>query len=286
MQTLANILIDGIAYGMVLFMITVGLALTMGLMRVVNLAHGAFAMLGGYLCTVLAGTMRFELALPLSVLAVALAAVPLEMALYRRIYARSELEQAIVTIGLCFVVIALANVVFGSSLRPLAFPPYLSGAVDLGIRTMPAQRLLALGSGVLVFAGLTWLIEHTDFGIKLRATVDNAAAASALGIDTRRIFALAFALGAGLGALGGIVGADLLPMTPFYPLRYMVIFLAVVAVGGLGSVKGTFAAALLLGLVETAARYLASDYEAIVFYGVMLAVLTLRPAGLFQRRTA
>ena len=286
MQTLANILIDGIAYGMVLFMISVGLTLTMGLMRVVNLAHGAFAMLGGYICTVLAGEMPFELALPLAVVAVALIAAPLELLLYRRLYARTELEQAIVTIGLCFVIIALANVLFGSSLRPLAFPRYLSGAIDLGIRTMPAQRLLALVSGVVVYAGLSLLVGRTDFGIKLRATVDNAAAAGALGIDTGRVFALAFALGAGLAAFGGIVGADVLPMTPFYPLRYMVLFLAVVAVGGLGSVSGTFAAALLLGMVETAARYLASDVAAIVFYGVMLAVLTWRPRGLFAPREA
>lgn len=281
----ANILIDGIAYGMVLFMIAVGLTITLGLMRVVNLAHGLFAMAGGYALATLAGRLglRFEIAAVLGVAAVAALALPLERLLIRRIYGRDELEQVLLTIGITFVGIALASILFGSGLAPLRLPDYLQGTIDLGFRMLPRQRLLVLAAGIAVLAMLWLVLARSDFGIALRAAVDDAGTSEAIGIDTGRVRALAFALGAGLAALGGISGAELLPIEPYYPLKYLVLFLAVVAVGGLGTTFGTLAAALLLGLAETAAKYLWPDAAAILFYLTMFVVLSLRPRGLFGR---
>lgn len=281
----ANILIDGVAYGMVLFMIAVGLSITLGLMRVVNLAHGLFAMLGGYGLATLAARLglRFEAAAVLGVAAVALLALPLERLLIRRIYGRDELEQVLLTIGITFVGIALASILFGSGLTPIEWPIYLQGALDLGFRVLPRQRLLVLAAGLAVLVGLWLVMTRSDFGIRLRAAVDDAATAEAIGIDTGRVRALAFALGAGLAALGGISGAELLPIEPYYPLKYLVLFLAIVAVGGLGTTPGTFAAALLLGLAETTAKYLWPDAAAILFYLTMFIVLSIRPRGLFGR---
>ncbi len=281
----ANILIDGVAYGMVLFMIAVGLTITLGLMRVVNLAHGLFAMLGGYALATLAGRLglRFEVAAILAVLGVALLALPLERVLVRRIYGRDELEQVLLTIGITFVGIALASILFGSGLTPVTLPAYLQGTLDLGFRVLPRQRLLVLAAGIVVLAVLWLILTRSDFGIRLRAAVDDAATSEAIGIDTARVRALTFALGAGLAALGGISGAELLPIEPYYPLKYLVLFLAVVAVGGLGTTTGTLAAALVLGLTETAAKYLWPEAATILFYLTMFVVLSVRPHGLFGR---
>jgi branched-chain amino acid transport system permease protein len=148
---------------------------------------------------------------------------------------------------------------------------------------MPTQRVAALAVGVLVLLGLLWLLERTRFGIETRAAVEDASAARALGIRTTRVYAVGFSLGAGLAALGGVIGAELLPLEPYYPLKYLVVLLAVVAVGGVGSPLGLLASALLLGTVETAAKYLVPGLSSILFFATMLAVLAWRPAGLFGR---
>ncbi len=285
MTTLASILMDGIAYGMILFMISVGLSVTMGLMRVVNLAHGGFAMLGGAFThwAMTAAGLPFVPAAVLGLLAVMVLSVPMERVLYRPIYRMGELPQVLATIGITFIMIASVNLWLGSSLLSIRLPAAMSGAVDLGFRTLPTHRLYVLGAGVVVIGGLFVLIERTRFGIKLRAAVDHAGTAACLGIDTSRIFALTFALGAGLAALGGILGAELLPIDAYYPLRYMILFLTVVAVGGLGSITGSFVAALALGVLDTAARYLFPDVGTIFFYLAMIVMLGLRPQGLMGR---
>jgi branched-chain amino acid transport system permease protein len=285
MTTLASILIDGIAYGMILFMISVGLTVTMGLMRVVNLAHGGFAMLGGAFTHwgMAAAGLPFPLAALAALVAVVALSVPMERIFYRPIYRMGELPQVLATIGITFLMIASVNYAMGSSLLSIPLPAAMSGAVDLGFRTLPRHRLYVLGAGILVIVGLYALIERTRFGIKLRAAVDHHGMAACLGIDTSRIFALTFALGAGLAALGGILGAELLPIDAYYPLRYMVVFLSVVAVGGMGSVAGSFGAALALGTLDTAARYLFPEVGTIFFYGAMIVILGLRPQGLLGR---
>lgn len=284
-MTLLNILIDGVAYGMILFMIAVGLSVTMGLMRVINLAHGGFALIAGAVAHWLgvAKGVGFWSALPVALAVTVVIALVLEQALYRGIYRMGELQQVLATIGIAFLMIAIVNVLLGSTILSIPLPSAMRGSVDLGIRSLPIHRVYVIGAGIAVVAALHLLIERTRFGISLRAAVDNRGAAASLGINTSRIFSISFALGAGLAGLGGILGAELLPVDANYPLRYMVLFLVVVAVGGLGSVTGSFVAALGLGIVETATRYLLPGFGTIVFYLAMMGVLSWRPRGLLGR---
>lgn len=285
--TLASILIDGFAYGMVLFMTSVGLTVTLGLMRFVNMAHGLFALVGGYA----AASLTTQLGLPylpallLAALAAGALGLVLEAGLIRRFYNRPELDQVLLTIGIVFAGIALSGMAFGNALVPVRLPDWLRGSTDLGFRALPTQRLVVIAAGLMVLAAIWLLFERTRFGIRLRATVDNRRAAAELGINTRLIYLGAFALGAALAGIGGVVGAELLPIEPQYPLKYLVLFLAVVAVGGPGDVRGSFVAAILLGTIETAGKYLLPDLASVALYLTMLIVLTLRPEGLFVRRT-
>lgn len=283
---ISSILVDGVAYAMILFMITVGLSMTMGLMRVVNLAHGAFAMLGGFLAAKIPVSfgvpiwMGFVLAIAL----VALIALPIERVLIRRFYQRDELDQMLVTIGLMFVATAAANMLFGSSLASVPLPEAFSGTVDLGFRSIARHRLVVVAVGILVVIGLWFAVDRSSFGIRVRASVDNTPIARAIGINTTTIYALTFSLGAALAALGGIAGAELLPMEPTYASKYLVTFLAVVAVGGHGNLFGSFFAALLLGIVETSMKYMVPQLASAAFFLTMFIVLLLRPHGLFGRR--
>lgn len=285
MALFASILIDGVAYGMILFMIAVGLTVTLGLMRVVNLAHGLFAMIGGYFAALAANRFGwpYGLALLAAIAGAAFIGVVLERTLIRHVYKRPELDQVLLTIGLAFIGIAVAGILFGNNLVSVPLPEFLRGGTDLGFRIMPTQRIAAIVIGAMVLAGLWFLFEKTMFGIHLRAAVDNVQCAEAMGIDTRIIYSATFALGASLAAIGGVVGAEILPIEPYYVIKYLVLVLAVVAVGGLGSVWGSFAAALLLGLIETAGKYLLPDLASILLYATMLVVLSWRPNGLFGR---
>ena len=204
--------------------------------------------------------------MPAAVLFTALASLPVERYLISRVYRRPELDQALLTIGVAFVAIALVNLWLGASFSAIELPPWLSGPVDLGFRSFPRHRLAVIVLGFLVSAALWVFIERSRFGIRLRAAVDNAGIAQAVGINTTLLYSSAFAIGAGLAALGGIAGAELLPMEANYPVKYLVLFLAVVAVGGQGTLFGTFLAAILLGVVDTAAKYLLPDIASISFY--------------------
>ncbi|MDR3466212.1 MAG: branched-chain amino acid ABC transporter permease [Xanthobacteraceae bacterium] len=288
MTLFASILIDGMAYAMILFMITVGLSITLGLMHVVNMAHGAFAMLGGFAAVELMSRLglRFEPALVIAVLATALVSVPIERVVISRIYGRPELDQALLTIGLAFVAIALVNLWLGASFSSIDLPARLSGPVDLGFRSFPRHRVAVIVLGCAISVALWLFIGRSRFGIRLRAAVDNPGIAESVGINTTLLYSMTFAIGAGLAALGGIAGAELLPMEANYPIKYMVLFLAVVAVGGQGTLFGTFLAALLLGVVDTASKYLLPDLASISFYLTMLVALALRPQGLLGRKDA
>ncbi|MDR6861246.1 branched-chain amino acid ABC transporter permease [Variovorax guangxiensis] len=285
MSLIASILIDSVAYGMVLFVISIGLSITLGLMGFVNLAHGVFAMAGGYTAAWLMKSfgLGYSLSVVGAVLLVALVAWPLQRLLYSRLQERSDLDQVLFSIGLIFVGIAGMGVVFGNAITPLPLPELLRGSVDVGFRVVPTQRIAAVVVGIAVLVGLVWLLERTRFGIETRAAVEDASAARALGIRTSRVYILGFSLGAGLAALGGVIGAELLPLEPYYPLKYLVVLLAVVAVGGVGSPMGLMASSLLLGTVETAAKYMLPSLSSILFFATMLAVLAWRPAGLFGR---
>ncbi|QEN85553.1 branched-chain amino acid ABC transporter permease [Labrys sp. KNU-23] len=286
MQTILSVGIDALAYGMVLFVISIGLSVTMGLMRVVNLAHGAFAMIGGYIASYAAQSLGlgYALAILVAVAGTVVIALPLERLLYRRLYDAPELTQVLMTIGITFCVIGIANYVFGPTLKTIPLPEPLRGPVDLGFRSIAAHKLFAIACGLAVALALWYLIEKTGFGIKLRASVDNAAMAASLGVRTTIVYAVSFAIAVGLAAFGGIVGAELLPIEPYYALRYMVTFLVVVCVGGAGSIPGALLACLVLGLVDTAGRYLLPEYGEFFFYLAVIAIVCVFPRGLMGRR--
>jgi branched-chain amino acid transport system permease protein len=286
MNQLANIAIDGVAYGMVLFMLAVGLSMTLGLMRVVNLAHGAFAMLGGFVAAYLPAKfgMPIEVGILLAVVVAAAIAIPIERVFIRRFYRRDHLDQMLLTIGIMFIFMATASVIFGPVTAELKLPSYLTGSVDLGFRTIPRHRLFVVGIGCACLALLWIAIDRSSFGIKVRAAVDNANMAESLGVNTAMIYSVTFALGAALAAIGGILGAELMPIEAAYASKYLIPLLAVVAVGGQGTIFASFFAALVLGVAETAAKYLAPDLASIVFSVTMCFVLVARPQGLFGKR--
>lgn len=281
-----NILSDAFVYGMVLFIISVGLSLAMGLMKVVNLAHGAFAMIGGYIASYITQDqgMSYTLAVFAAIIGAIVIAVPMERFLYRRIYGASELTQVLMTIGITFVIIGVANYVFGPTLKTIPLPDELRQRVDLGFRTMSSNRVFIALCGAAVAAMLWYIIEKTDFGIKLRAAVENENIAASLGIKTSVIFSISFALATGLAAFGGVIGAELLPIEPYYALTYMVMLLVVVCVGGAGSIGGALAACLILGTVDTVARYLLPSYGAFFFYFAVIVIVLMFPNGLFGRK--
>ena len=281
-----GIAFTGTAYAMVLYIAAVGLSVTMGLLGVANLAHGAFAMAGGYGLAVLAGPagLPFGLAVLAACLLVGAASVVLERLLYARVYRAGELDQVVLSIGLIFVATATAQLLFGAQPVRVAVPALLRGQFAVpGLRSFPAYRLFLIACGLAVFA-LLWLgIERTLVGARIRAAVDNRAMAEAVGVNTRRLFTWVFTAGSVLAALGGALGADLVPIEPNYPLVHLVYFLIVVAVGGQGSVSGPFFAALLLGLGDTACRILAPQFGAFFVYVALFLILLVRPAGLFGR---
>ena len=282
---LISILFHGTAFAMVLYIVSVGLSLTMGLMGFVNLAHGAFAMIGGYIAVTLMNTWQvpFAFALLAAFVAVALVSAILERTLYARLYRAGELEQVLFTIGLIFMAGAVVRQIFGPVPLPMHPPAILSGQLDLGFRSFPLYRaFLIVMSFVLI--GILWFgVERTSFGARLRAAVDNRRMAESIGIDTSSLFTMTFALGSGLAALGGGLGADILAIYPGYAVEYLVYFLMVVAVGGLGSIRGPFVAALLLGIGDTACKYLVPEFGAFFLYAAMIGLLMWRPAGLFGR---
>jgi branched-chain amino acid transport system permease protein len=179
--------------------------------------------------------------------------------------------------------IKVGNAIAGPQVQLIALPESLSGSVDIGFRTLPTQRLLVIALGLCVAALSAWVISCTRFGVWLRAAVDHSSTASSLGIPIRWIQCASFAAGAALAALGGILGAELMPLEPYYALKYLVLVLVVVAVGGMGSVPGSLLAAVALGLIETSSKYLASQWGSLFFFLAMACLLAWRPNGLLKR---
>jgi branched-chain amino acid transport system permease protein len=254
-------------------------------MGFVNLAHGVFAMLGGYVLTQLMSRYGapFFLALPAAAIACALVSIPLERLLYRRFYGGEELDQVLLTMGLIFMSVAGATYVWGPLTQPMQPPHWLSGQVDLGFRHFPAYRFFLIVCGAVLVTGLWLGLERTRFGAQIRAAVDNLRMAQSVGINTSRLFMLTFALGSGLAGLGGALGADLLAISPSYALQYLVYFIIVVSVGGLGSIRGPFVAALLIGIADTGLKYFVPELGAFFIYAMTMVLLLWRPQGLFGR---
>ena len=279
----ASMLLGGVAAGMVLFIVSVGLSITMGLMGFVNLAHGGFAMLGGY---AIVQAMKhwgigFMPALAFGFVATAAVSVVFERLLYARLYEAGELDQVLFTIGLVFVMIASVTLLIGPENQPLALPPMLQGQINLGITHYRTYSVVLIGIGIGLVVGLWLGLERTRLGAQIRAAVDNRRMAESLGINIDCLFTVTFALGSGIAALGGGLGAEFLGLDPQYALKYLVYFLIVVAVGGLGRVTGVFYAALLIGVLDFVLKKYLPQGGTLFIYALTILLLLWRPQGLF-----
>lgn len=280
-----TILFDGIAYGMLLFVLACGLSITLGLMNFVNLAHGAFAMAGGYVTVIMMNRygISFYWCLPAAFLTTAVIGAVLERLLYRRLYSASHLDQVLFSIGLVFMAISAVDYFMGGQQQMFNLTGELQGrfyVLGIGIGR---YRLFIIVICALLAVGLQLALTRSRFGSQLRAAVDDGRVARGLGINTSLIFALTFALGSGLAGLGGALGGDLMGLDPNFPLKFLIYFMIVVTVGGTSSITGPFVAALLLGLADVAGKYYLPEAGAFIIYAVMIVVLVLRPHGLFAR---
>ena len=286
MPSVFGVLFDGFAYGMLLFLMSVGLSVTLGMMNFVNLAHCSFAMLGGYVAITLMNAFGwpFLATLPVAFVAAAAASVVLERIFFRRFYNSSDLDQCLLTIGIVFVSIATAAYIYGTDQQPMQLPTYLRGSIAFMGLDLAVYRLFLIGTALLITVALVAMVETTRFGAQVRAAVNNQRMARGLGINVDGLFAATFALGSGLAGLGGALAIAMLGLDPQFALTYLIYVLIVVSVGGLGSISGSFAAAMLLGVSDMAGKYYVPSIGAFLIYLVMIVLLMWRPAGLFGRR--
>ena len=285
LSSIVSVAFHGLAYGMILYVISVGLSVTMGLMGFANLAHGVFAMAGGYvmLSAMNSYGIPFPIAVAIAFVAVAVGSMVLERLLYSKLYTAGELEQVLFTIGLIFMSVAVARLIYGTLPQPVLLPDYMKGQLHFLGRDFPTYRVFLIVFSIVI-VGLLWFgVERTRWGAMVRAAVDFRAMAQSVGINTTRLFTLTFALGSGLAALGGALGAEIIAIQPTYPFEHLVFFLIVVAVGGLGSLRGPFVAALLIGVADTACKYWLPEFGAFFIFVATIAVLLWRPGGLFGR---
>jgi len=285
-SSIGIVLFDGFAFGMLLFVLSVGLSVTMGLMNFINLAHGAFGMLGGYLAVVAMRQLGlpFLAALPFAFIGSALVSVVFERTLFRRLYRAGELNQVLFTIGLVFVAAAVATYVFGTVQQVIIMPSWLRGSVEVFGLRLGAYRIFLIVMALAITALLVFGLERTRFGAQIRAAVDNQQVAQGLGLDVDRIFAVTFAVGSGLAGLGGALAIEVVGLDPSFGFHYLVYVLIVVSVGGLGSITGSFVGAALLGIGDVAGKYFAPEIGSFLIYLLLVAVLLVRPMGLFGKR--
>jgi branched-chain amino acid transport system permease protein len=282
---LASILLGGLAAGMVLFIVSVGLSVTMGLMGFVNLAHGGFAMIGGYVIVL---TMRhwgvgFVPALAIGFVVTAAVSMVFERLLYSRLYKAGELDQVLFTIGLVFIMISSVTLLVGPENQPLILPDALRGQLDLGFIEYRTYSIFLIVVGTVIVVGLWLCFERTRFGAQIRAAVDNRRMAESLGINIDRLFSVTFGFGSGMAAIGGGLGAEFLGLDPQYALKYLVFFLIAVAVGGLGRVTGVFYASLIIGVLDFALKLYIPKGGTLFIYALTILLLLWRPQGLFGK---
>ena len=280
-----TLLFDGVAYGMLLFVLAVGLAVTLGLMNFINLAHGAFAMAGGYVTVLLMNRagVPFLLTLPAAFIVTAVAGALLERTLYRPMYARPHLDQVLFSIGLVFIAVTAVDYFVGGSQQNIQIPNWLRGRFDIEWVGIGKYRLFIIVVCALLTIALQAVLTRTRFGAQLRAAVDDPRVAGGLGLNVNRIFLLTFAVGSGLAGLGGALGAEVLGLDPTFPLKFMIYFLIVCSVGGTTTITGPLLAALLLGIADVAGKYYLPKLGAFIVYTLMIVILMIRPQGLFAR---
>ncbi|MEO3386805.1 branched-chain amino acid ABC transporter permease [Mesorhizobium sp. CAU 1741] len=280
------VLFDGFAFGMLLFVLSVGLSVTLGLMNFINLAHGAFGMLGGYVAVTVMRQLGFPflLALPAAFLAAALISIVFERTLFRRLYGATELNQVLFTIGVVFVAAAVATYVFGTVQQVLPLPSWLRGSVMIAGMPFGIYRIFLIVVALIVTAVLVFGLERTRLGAQIRAAVDDQRVAQGLGLDVSRIFGITFALGSGLAGLGGALAVEIVGLDPSFGFHFLVYVLIVVSVGGLGSITGSFVGAALLGIGDVAGKYFVPEAGSFLIYLLLVAILFVRPLGLFGKR--
>jgi branched-chain amino acid transport system permease protein len=277
--------LNGIQYGLLLFLVASGLTLIFGIMGIINLAHGAFYMIGAYLAYWLAGwTGNLFLAIALGLpIAVAVGLI-IERFAISHLYRRDHLDQVLLTYGLILIFNETQRILWGSDFHGVPVPEALSGSLPLTEnQAYPIYRLFISLVCLGVAAALSLVITRTKLGMMIRAGASNREMASALGINIGAIFTVVFAIGVGLAAFSGMIGAPVSSVYPGMGDRVLIISFVVVVIGGIGSVKGSFVGAMLIGLADTFGRVLAPDFASMVVYALMALVLLWRPQGLFGR---
>jgi branched-chain amino acid transport system permease protein len=283
MSIVVFVLIYGVSYGLILCLLSIGLVVTLGLMRVINLAHGAFAALGGYVAVSLGAKLAFPfpLAVTISVILVGAFGLLLERLFFVQLYRSTELNQVLQTIGLTYIAIGIFALTFGPNVFPVKLPSYMLGSVQFGQVDLEAYRLVAASASVVVVAALWFVFDRTNFGARVRAAVDNPSMAEATGINVRHLFSVTFALSAALAAFGGAIGSSMFPLEPFYPFRYLVLVMMVVVLSGRGNIKAATVVSIVIGISETGVRLLLPEVGSFLIYLVLIALVVWRPDGLF-----
>jgi branched-chain amino acid transport system permease protein len=288
MSTVVFILIYGVSYGLILCLLSIGLVVTLGLMRVINLAHGAFAALGGYVAVSLGAKLAlpFPLAVAIAVILVSGFSLLLERLFFVQLYRSTELNQVLQTIGLTYIAIGIFALTFGPNVFPVKLPSYMLGSITFGQVDLEAYRLVVATASLVIVATLWFVFDRTKFGARLRAAVDNPSMAEATGINVRYLFSVTFALSAALAAFGGAIGSSMFPLEPFYPFRYLVPVMMVVVLSGRGNIKAATVVSILIGISETGVRLLLPEVGSFLIYLVLIALVVWRPEGLFAGNEA
>jgi len=286
MASILTVLFNGIAYGMLLFIMSVGLSVTLGMMNFVNLAQASFSMLGGYVMVAVTRQlgMPFLVSLPIAFVVVGIVSLVIERLIFRHFYGTDDLTQVLLTIGLIFMSIAIVTYFWGSTYQQISMPPWLTGQQEVLGLTLERYRMFLVAVGGVLALALVFGLERTRFGAIVRACVDNGRVARACGLNTDLVFAVTFAIGGGLAGLAGALSANLLGIDPNFPLRYLVYLLIVVSVGGMGTISGTLIAGLVLGIGDVACKYYVPQIGGFVIYAITVAVMLWRPQGLLGRR--
>jgi len=295
--------LNGLQYGMLLFLISAGLTLVFGVMGFINLAHGVQYMVGAYLLfafTALTG--NFMLSVMLSLGAALLFGLVLEYVVFRHLYTRTHLDQVLATFGIIIFLNELAKVVFGPATLSIALPEFLAGSIQLTEQLRyPIYRLVTIGIGIVVALGLFFTVSYTRIGMLIRAGATTPEMVSALGVNIQRLFMIVFGVGAMLAGFAGVIAAPIYAIEPGMGDNMLIVAFVVIIIGGIGSVGGAFIAALLVGLIDTLGRSLATEILSLVFtpsfanqigpalasmliYVLMAAILIFRPRGLLPAK--
>lgn len=286
-EALLTHLLNGLAYGLLLFLLAAGLSLIFGMMDVINLSHGSFFMIGGFIGIGLVGRLdSFWIALLLTVAIVTVLGIIVEVSLLRPLYHRGHLDQILLTFGLALMIEDGAEWIWGTRIRSLPQPEAFSGSIETFGAVIPSYRLLVIALGLLLAGALWYVLERTRLGSVIRAGVSDREMTSALGFNIPVIFAGVFVFGVALAAFAGFVAAPILGVYPGLDFQILILAFIIVVVGGLGSLTGVFWASLLIGITQTFGQAYFPGSAALILYIIMVAVLMLRPEGLFQRRYA